>query len=148
MEILFDDRQDDVYLDEEGIELIKKAVGETLNHLNMDKDVIVSISLVNEDEIQTLNRDFRGVDKVTDVLSFPLDDEFQIHPTMLGDVVINTKRVLEQAEEFGHSNEREIAYLTVHSTLHLLGYDHMEDDEKKEMREIEEAVMERMGTLR
>ena len=62
---------------------------------------------------------------------FPLDDEFQIHPTMLGDVVINTKRVLEQAEEFGHSNEREIAYLTVHSTLHLLGYDHMEDDEKK-----------------
>ena len=70
MEILFDDRQDDVYLDEEGIELIKKAVGETLNHLNMDKDVIVSISLVNEDEIQTLNRDFRGVDKVTDVLSF------------------------------------------------------------------------------
>lgn len=148
MEILFDDRQDDVYLDEEGIELIKKAVGETLNHLNMDKDVIVSISLVNEEEIQTLNRDFRGVDKVTDVLSFPLDDEFQIHPTMLGDVVINTKRVLEQAEEFGHSNEREIAYLTVHSTLHLLGYDHMQDDEKKEMREIEEAVMKRMGTLR
>lgn len=148
MEILFDDRQDDVYFDEEGIELIKKAVGETLNHLNMDKDVIVSISLVNEEEIQTLNRDFRGVDKVTDVLSFPLDDEFQIHPTMLGDVVINTKRVLEQAEEFGHSNEREIAYLTVHSTLHLLGYDHMQDDEKKEMREIEEAVMKRMGTLR
>lgn len=148
MEILFDDRQDDVYLDEEGIELIKKAVGETLNHLNMDKDVIVSISLVNEEEIQTLNRDFRGVDKVTDVLSFPLDDEFQIHPTMLGDVVINTKRVLEQAKEFGHSNEREIAYLTVHSTLHLLGYDHMQDDEKKEMREIEEAVMKRMGTLR
>ncbi|MDY2987803.1 MAG: rRNA maturation RNase YbeY [Peptoniphilus sp.] len=148
MEILFDDRQDDVYLDEEGIELIKKAVGETLNHLNMDKDVIVSISLVNEEEIQTLNRDFRGVDKVTDVLSFPLDDEFQIHPTMLGDVVINTKRVLEQAKEFGHSNEREIAYLTVHSTLHLLGYDHMQDDEKKEMREIEEVVMKRMGTLR
>lgn len=148
MEILFDDRQDDVYLDEEGVELVKKAVGETLNYLNMNEDVIVSISLVNEEEIQTLNRDFRGVDKVTDVLSFPLEDEFQIHPTMLGDVVINTKRVLEQAEEFGHSNEREIAYLTVHSTLHLLGYDHMEDDEKKEMREIEEAVMERMGTLR
>ncbi|WP_455257183.1 rRNA maturation RNase YbeY [Peptoniphilus asaccharolyticus] len=148
MEILFDDRQDDVYLDEAGNELIKKAVKETLNYLEIDDEVTVSISFVTAEEIQTLNRDFRGVDKITDVLSFPLEDEFDIHPIMLGDVVINTKRVLEQAEEFGHSNEREIAYLTVHSVLHLLGYDHMEDDEKKEMREIEEAVMQKLGTLR
>ncbi|MBL7575186.1 probable rRNA maturation factor [Peptoniphilus asaccharolyticus DSM 20463] len=148
MEILFDDRQDDVYLDEAGNELIKKAVKETLNYLEIDDEVTVSISFVTAEEIQTLNRDFRGVNKITDVLSFPLEDEFDIHPIMLGDVVINTKRVLEQAEEFGHSNEREIAYLTVHSVLHLLGYDHMEDDEKKEMREIEEAVMQKLGTLR
>lgn len=148
MEIFFDDRQDYVHLDEDGIKLIEKAIKATLNYLELNDDVIVSISFVNDEEIQSLNRDFRNVDKVTDVLSFPIDDEFDIRPTMLGDVVINTKRVLEQAKDFGHSNEREIAYLTVHSILHLLGYDHMEEEEKKEMRSIEEAVMSELGTLR
>lgn len=148
MEILFDDRQDDVHLDEAGIELIENAVKATIEYLKMNDDVIVSISFVDAEEIQYLNKNYRGVDSVTDVLSFPIDDEFDIHPKMLGDVVINTKRVLEQAKDFGHSNEREIAYLTVHSVLHLLGYDHMQEDEKKEMRSIEEAIMEKLGTLR
>lgn len=148
MEILFDDRQEEVKLDEMGIELIKVSVKETLKYLGIDDNVVVSISFVDEQEIKTLNRDFRGVDKVTDVLSFPIDDEFAIQPKILGDVVINTKKVLEQAIEFGNSNEREIAYLTVHSVLHLLGYDHMNESDKREMRTIEESIMNILGTVR
>ena len=115
---------------------------------NLDQNVEVSVSFVGDDEIRDLNRDYRGVDKSTDVLSFPMDDEFIIDNRILGDVIINTRRVMEQAEELGHSNERELSYLTVHSILHLLGYDHMEDEDKKEMREREKLAMKELSIYR
>ena len=114
----------------------------------LDDEVEVSVSFVGDEEIKNLNRDYRGVDKSTDVLSFPMDDEFIIDKRILGDVIINTRRVMEQAEELGHSHERELSYLTVHSILHLLGYDHMEEEDKREMREREKLAMKELEIYR
>ncbi|MDD7718769.1 MAG: rRNA maturation RNase YbeY [Eubacteriaceae bacterium] len=114
-----------------------------------DERVEISVTFVEAEEIRSLNREYRDNDKVTDVLSFPQFDDLNEIPDFgeicLGDVVICKERAEEQAEEFGHSFEREIIYLFTHSILHLLGYDHMEDDEKKEMRQREEEVMEYLG---
>ena len=109
----------------------------------------ISVTFVEAEEIRELNRDYRDNDKVTDVLSFPQFDDLNDIPDFgeicLGDVVICKDRAEEQAEEFGHSFEREIIYLFTHSILHLLGYDHMEEDEKQEMRAREEEVMTHLG---
>lgn len=148
MEIYYDDRQDDIEITEEIKNLIEKSIAAVLKVENLDQNVEVSVSFVGDDEIRDLNRDYRGVDKSTDVLSFPMDDEFIIESRILGDVIINTRRVMEQAEELGHSNERELSYLTVHSILHLLGYDHMEDEDKKEMREREKLAMKELSIYR
>lgn len=108
----------------------------------------VSLTFVAPEEIKELNNLYRGVDKVTDVLSFPQYDDLNQLPEEgeipLGDVVICTQQALLQADEYGHSNERELVYLFVHSICHLLGYDHMEEEEKKQMREKEEGVMTRL----
>ncbi len=123
-------------------------------------DVEISLSFVSLDEIHELNREYRGVDRPTDVLSFPMfddqdeleavcgesDEEGQTVP--LGDVVICMDKIIEQAEEFGHSRERETVYLFTHSVLHLLGYDHETEEEKKEMREREEEIMDLIGLSR
>ncbi|MDU1022908.1 MAG: rRNA maturation RNase YbeY [Peptoniphilus harei] len=148
MEIYYDDRQDDMEITEEIKNLIEKSIAAVLKVENLDENVEVSVSFVGDDEIRDLNRDYRGVDKSTDVLSFPMDDEFIIESRILGDVIINTRRVMEQAEELGHSNDRELSYLTVHSILHLLGYDHMEDEDKKEMREREKLAMKELSIYR
>ena len=113
----------------------------------------ISVTFVQPDEIQSLNREYRGIDRVTDVLSFPqfadLAEELpEVGEICLGDVVICKDRAEEQAKEFGHSFERELVYLFTHSVLHLLGYDHMEEDEKKVMRQREEEIMEQIGLMR
>ncbi|MEF3317973.1 rRNA maturation RNase YbeY [Peptoniphilus grossensis] len=148
MEIYYDDRQDDIKITDEIKNLIEKSIATVLKVENLDENVEVSVSFVGDEEIRDLNRDYRGVDKSTDVLSFPMDDEFIIVSRILGDVIINTRRVMEQAKELGHSNERELSYLTVHSILHLLGYDHMEDEDKKEMREREKLAMKELSIYR
>ena len=148
MEIYYDDRQDDIKITDEIKNLIKKSIAAVLKVENLDENVEVSVSFVGDEEIRDLNRDYRGVDKSTDVLSFPMDDEFIIVSRILGDVIINTRRVMEQAKELGHSNERELSYLTVHSILHLLGYDHMEDEDKREMREREKLAMKELSIYR
>lgn len=148
MEIYYDDRQDHIIITDEIKNLIEKSIVAVLKVENLDENVEVSVSFVGDEEIRDLNRDYRGVDKSTDVLSFPMDDEFIIVSRILGDVIINTRRVMEQAEELGHSNERELSYLTVHSILHLLGYDHMEDEDKKEMREREKLAMKELSIYR
>ena len=148
MEIYYDDRQDDIEITEEIKNLIEKSIAAVLKIEKLDENVEVSVSFVGDDEIRDLNREYRGVDKSTDVLSFPMDDEFIIDNRILGDVILNTRRVMEQAEELGHSNERELSYLTVHSILHLLGYDHMEDEDKKEMREREKLAMKELSIYR
>lgn len=112
----------------------------------------ISLTLVSLDEIRELNRDYRDVDRETDVLSFPQFEDVEDMPEFgelcLGDVVICLDKVEEQAKEFGHSFERELIYLFVHSMLHLLGYDHMEEEEKAAMRQREEAVMNAIGLER
>ncbi len=115
----------------------------------------ISITFVDEEQIHILNKEHRGVDRPTDVLSFPLGEngEYDINPEngakMLGDIVLNISRVVRQAEEFGHSFQREIAYLTAHSMLHLLGYDHIAGGiESVHMREKEEEVMKQLGLPR
>lgn len=148
MEIYYDDRQDDIKITDEIKKLIEKSIAAVLKVENLHENVEVSVSFVGDEEIRDLNRDYRGVDKSTDVLSFPMDDEFIIDNRILGDVIINTRRVMEQAEELGHSEERELSYLTVHSILHLLGYDHMEDEDKKEMREREKLAMKELSIYR
>ncbi len=107
--------------------------------------VEISLTFVTEQEIQELNRLHRQVNRVTDVLSFPQYEDLNELPQsgdiVLGDVVICTQQAQRQAEEFGHSVTREMVYLFVHSVCHLLGYDHMEEEDKRLMREKEEAVM-------
>ncbi len=119
----------------------------------------VSYSLVSGEEIKELNRDYRGIDKTTDVLSFPqFNDPSEIieaagglgegESISLGDVVICEEAVRNQASEYGHSYERELVYLFVHSILHLMGYDHMEEEERSVMRAAEENIMIKMGLER
>lgn len=127
---------------------------ESENMHNLDKKRCeISVTFVDLDEIHELNKQYRGVDKPTDVLSFPQFDDLEeeipeVCKICLGDVVICEQKAREQAEEFGHSFERELVYLFTHSVLHLLGYDHMEDDEKKAMREREEEIMKQIGLMR
>ena len=119
----------------------------------------LSVTFAGLEEIHELNRDYRGVDRPTDVLSFPQYEREDLEyysenpddipdELMLGDVVICCDKAEEQAKEFGHSYEREIIYLFTHSVLHLLGYDHEEDDEKKVMRKREEEIMDWLGIPR
>lgn len=120
------------------------------NRPNLDPDrCSVSVSFAMKEEIRQLNKAYRGVDSPTDVLSFPQFNSWEELPEegdiLLGDVVICVEIALEQAREYGHSQERELLYLFTHSILHLLGYDHMKDDEKKIMREKEEQVMAELG---
>ena len=105
--------------------LIKKAIKYTLKYEGFKKNAEVSVTLCDNAAIREMNRQFRDKDAPTDVLSFPIfDEDFGEGFSMLGDIVISLERARDQAEEYGHSFEREIAFLTVHSTLHLLGYDH------------------------
>lgn len=143
--IYFDNRQDLIKIDEEIENIVEKSIEAALKEIEFTDDFEVSVSFVGDEEIHELNRDYRGVDRTTDVLSFPMDDEFT---NMLGDIVININKVIEQAKEYGHSEKREISYLTVHSTLHLMGFDHEEEEDKKEMRAVEDRVMEKLEISR
>lgn len=136
---------------------LEKVIKEVLKVENVDeKKCEISLSFVDEKKIRQLNKDFRQTDRVTDVLSFPIEDFFNEDRKtllekpylMLGDVVICTDVARKQAKELGHSFEREIMYLTCHSILHLLGYDHMEDDDKKIMRSKEKQVMKNLGVFK
>lgn len=129
---------------------LEAVVRQVLLSEGLDLDYELSISFVGRDKIHQLNRDYRGVDRPTDVLSFPLDDEFvpEGQNPMLGDIVICMDVAREQAKEYGHSLRRELMYLTCHSTLHLLGYDHIEEDDKKEMRAREKEVMKKLGVFK
>ena len=128
---------------------IEEAAKACLEMEGVDENLAeISLTFVDMEEIQQLNREYRDTDSVTDVLSFPQfesKDEFpETGEIIMGDVVICTEKAMLQAEEFGHSPEREIIYLFTHSLLHLMGYDHMEEDEKQIMRQKEEAVMNRI----
>lgn len=134
--------------------LIRRVILETLEYEGMNNDVEVSVTFTSDEGIRELNNRFRKKDAPTDVLSFPLfnyegeSDEPPIDELAnnLGDIVISLERAMAQANEYGHSFEREVAFLTAHSMLHLLGYDHERSDaEDEDMRARQNAVMDRMG---
>ncbi len=142
MDILFDNRQDVVTIEEEVYSALERAIEEVLKVENRTTDYEVSVTFVDNDEIRELNRLYRGVDKETDVLSFPMEEgEMIFCGNMLGDIVISAEKALEQSKEYGHSLLREIVYLAVHSMFHLLGYDHMTEEDKEVMRAKEKEVM-------
>ena len=132
--------------------IIRRAIASTLCYEGFERDVEVSVTLTDNEGIHALNKQYRNIDSPTDVLSFPLVEyENTEEPpvddaTMLGDIVISLERAEEQAEEFGHSFEREVAFLTVHSMLHLLGYDHVNSEaEDEEMRSRQRDIMKTLG---
>ncbi|MGD9567405.1 MAG: rRNA maturation RNase YbeY [Sedimentibacter sp.] len=144
IDVLYDDRQDIMEITEDNMRAIEKAIAASLKSEGCHGDYEVSVSFVTNEEIRTLNREYRNVDSETDVLSFPMDDDEFDGIIILGDIVLSTQRIIEQANEFGHSLEREMLYLTVHSMLHLLGYDHMNSEEKEEMRIREKEIMKEL----
>ena len=127
--------------------MLNQAIEEGIRRSGRSDEAEVSLMLVDDQRIHALNLEYRGVDRPTDVLSFALQEEMEEEPDsdfadgMLGDIVISVPRARAQAEEYGHSFERELVYLAVHGTLHLLGYDHEEETAKLEMRRKEEEVM-------
>lgn len=130
--------------------LIRRAVAAALRYEQFEGAAEVSVTLVDNEGIHALNRTYRNVDRPTDVLSFPLFDEAgENGKTVLGDIVLSLERAREQAEAYGHAFEREVAFLCVHSVLHLLGYDHeTSPEDEKDMFARQEAVLAEMGLAR
>ena len=131
---------------------IRRAIEATLAYEAFDDDCEVSVTFCDNEQIRALNQKFREIDRETDVLSFPLfdDDGMDAHVEdfgcMLGDVVLSLEKARAQAEEFGHSFEREVVFLTVHSILHLLGYDHETGEEdEKDMRRRQSEIVDKLG---
>lgn len=137
--------------------LIKKVIETVLKEEKIIRDLEIYVTLTNNNQIHKINLEQRNVDRPTDVLSFPMFEREEVHllkekneeePDILGDIIISIEKVKEQAEEYGHSFERELAYLTTHGMLHLLGYDHMIKEEKEQMRKREEEILEILNITR
>ena len=120
--------------------LIRECCRAAAKAEGLEGEYEVSVLVTESERVRELNREYRGKDATTDVLSFPLFDEVGT-PRQLGDIVLNRDRVYSQAREYGHSYERELAFLTVHSMLHLMGYDHEEEADRKKMRRREELIL-------
>lgn len=145
MEVYFEDRQDKLELTPEIIENMKEAIEESLLLEKNNLDYEISVSFVDNDEIRELNKNYRNVDRETDVLSFQVEDDFDfLEISILGDIIISVEKARDQALDLGHSFLREMVYLTIHSMFHLMDYDHMEEDEKRIMREKEKEVVRRL----
>ncbi len=146
-------------------DIIKKTILAVLDFEDCPYEAEVSVVLTDNDEIQAANKEFRSIDKATDVLSFPMIDfpqpsDFEcieflpdcVNPDsdelLLGDIMISVEKMIVQADEYGHSIERELAFLIAHSVLHLLGYDHMEEEERIIMEEKQNVILEQMGITR
>lgn len=156
----------DTQVDPDLLSLMQTAADCALHMEGVKRSCAVSVRLCDDDAIHEINREYRQVDRATDVLSFPmvnypqgvtagaaekllrqaLDDELNAY--MLGDLIISVPHVLAQAEEYGHSPQREAAYLLVHGICHLMGYDHIEEDDKRRMRAMEEKILSAIGMER
>ena len=150
MDVLFENNTNE----EINYKLIEKVISEALRYEGVNDNTEVSVTIVDNEEIRKINNKFRNIDRATDVLSFPLidfdneslpDDGSKIY---LGDIIISIERAKEQAKEYGHSIDREIGFLTAHSMLHLLVYDHMVPEEEKEMFAKQEEILNNLGLRR
>ena len=146
LKIYFDNDQEQLPITYRLKMLVREAVEAALDYEQYGNVCEVSVTFTNDKEIRALNKKFRNIDKSTDVLSFPLFEESADGTRELGDIVLSLERAEEQAENFGHSLQREVGYLTTHSMLHLLGYDHETGEEDEaDMRARQRDVMARMG---
>jgi probable rRNA maturation factor len=127
---------------------MKKIASLALKKEGLEDNYEVGLTYVSKEEIRDLNREYRNIDKVTDVLSFPLIEDFTSDENLLGDVVISYEVAEEQAKDYGHSLEREIMFLFTHSILHLLGYDHIEDEDRVIMEERQREVLDELKITR
>lgn len=126
--------------------LVKKAINTALAYESYEGNAEVSVTFTDNDGIQALNREYRSIDRPTDVLSFPIFDETGDEYAVLGDIVISLEKAHQQAQDYGHSFEREVAFLCVHSVLHLLGYDHETGEEdEREMFHKQKEIMQQLG---
>ena len=139
--------------------LIRRAAKAALKAQGVSEESAINVMLTDDAGIRDINREQRGIDAATDVLSFPMNEltegafdpdaceyDYETGKLLLGDMVLNLERCAAQGEEYGHGFAREVSYLTVHSVLHLLGYDHLDEGERKRlMRERENVIMERIG---
>ena len=139
--------------------MVRKAVQFVMEYKDIPEELDVNVLIVTPEKMQEINKDARGIDSVTDVLSFPyfeydtpgvFDREKQdwSDEDILGDIVICAERVISQAQEYGHSQKREMTFLTVHSMLHLVGYDHMEDADRELMEAEQRVIMDQLGVFR
>jgi len=140
-------------------EIIKKVIEQCYKEEKLENSKLyISIILTTPKHIHEINKQYRNIDKETDVLSFPMFEKEEIdlkiknqifeHEDMLGDIVISIEKVEQQAEEYGHSFEREFSYMLVHGFYHLMGYDHIEEEDKVKMRPKEEKVLNKLGMRR
>lgn len=165
--IYVDNRQEKLEVTEEFVDKLKSVIEFALKEEEVNIKCEVSLLFVDNEEIKQINKDTRRIDRETDVLSFPMLEyeykkvfkeiykdykfspaDFDGEELVLGDIVLSLEKALEQSQEFNHSYEREASYLVVHSVLHLLGYDHMEDDEKNIMRSREEEILNKLNIKR
>lgn len=145
------------------IALFEKVFEQTLDFIGQSEDVEVELEIVSEDEIKQINCQTRNIDSATDVLSFPALEANKtkvsakkypsdVNPesgrVVLGEIIICEKRAIEQSKEYGHSIERELGFLCAHGMLHLFGYDHMEEDDEKQMRSAQNEILEKIGLTR
>jgi len=152
-DIFMIDQQEKVEVSESLLKKVREVIEASLEYEGIDTECEVSLVFVDNNQIQDMNRDYRSKDQPTDVLSFPQYDDLtnmDDYPEelALGDIVISLERAQEQAQEFGHSLEREVCFLTAHSMFHLFGYDHDTDENRQIMRVREEAVLEKLGIQR
>ena len=149
----------DIEANEEYEKIIEPVVKECFKEEKLENSKLtIQITLTNPENIRKLNKEHRNIDKETDVLSFPMFEKEEIdlkvktqdfpYEDILGDMVISIQRVEEQAKEYGHSFKRELSYMVVHSFYHLMGYDHMEEEEKKVMRKKEDIILDKLKITR
>ena len=137
-----------VKLDDE-MKLMKKVLSHGKEKLNVE-DAIFNVIIVDNNYIHKLNKEYRGVDRETDVISFALEDDDTFNPEerILGDIYISIDKAKEQSESYGHSLERELCFLAVHGFLHLLGYDHMKKEDEKVMFSLQDEILNEMNVTR
>ena len=144
----------DIDENEEYINILKKVLEKCISQEKLsNKNLYINVVLTNPYNIRKMNNQYRNIDKETDVLSFPMFEKEELeklenaNQDILGDIVISIEKVKEQAVEYEHSFERELAYMAVHGFYHLMGYDHMVENDKKEMRQKEENILEKLKIL-
>lgn len=158
MNIIISNEQSKMEFNSEHEKLIRAAINEVISEMPFSADFEVSVVMTDDEGIHSINLEHRGIDSATDVLSFPMleyekegilaEKVFENEICPLGDIVISAETAMRQAKEYGHSLEREISFLTVHSMLHLFGYDHEDEEDRIIMRQKEEYILKKIGLVR